>query len=353
MPMLADPMPVQYVVGVDTHKDTHTAAVLQAATRRQLAQLTVPATAAGYAHLRVWADQHAAGSRLWAIEGTGSYGAGLTASLTAAAEQVAEVDRVRRPRRGDKNDAIDAVRAAAEALYRRLPQPRGAGHRNALRVLMNCRDSAIQARTAALNERHALIVTVPEPLRGPLRGKSGSRLEQAIADLPLPHTIEDVEARTTLRVLHMLTARIHGLNAEVAAADAELTDLLGNHPLQAQPGIGPISAARILIGYGEPGRIHSEAAFAALAGVSPLEASSGRTVRHRLNRYGDRTLNAALHTIARNRMRHHEETRRYVQKRRAELKTDREILRCIKRALARRIYRILKAHNTRHALDRT
>jgi transposase len=329
-----------FIIGVDTHKDTHSATVMAAG--RPIAQATFAADETGYRLLLSWASRHAAGARLWAIEGTGSYGAGLTVALTAEGEYVREVDGVRRPRRGDKNDATDAARAAAEALLRELPSPRATGRRNALRMVLNCRKSAIDARTAALNELHALVVTAPETIRGPLRGKTGQRLHNALAELPPAAQLDDIEAAYAIRTLHLLASRISGLTADITLADQHLTRLLDTDKrLLAETGIGPVVAAQLLVSFSHPGRLRSEAAFAKLAGVSPLEASSGRTVRHRLNRKGDRKLNAALHVIARNRMRHDPETIAYTTRRRTEGKSDPEIIRCLKRALARRLYKLL------------
>jgi transposase len=279
---------------------------------------------------------------MWAVEGTGSYGAGLTSALMSGAEHVREVDRVRRPRRGDKNDVIDAARAATEALLRELPKPRSAGHRNALRMVLSCRKSAVDARTATLNELKSLIVSIPETLRESLRNLRGQALHAAITQLPLHWQLDDLEQRLSVRTLQQLNVRISWLTAEIADSDQQLAELLDGYQWLLEPiGIGPVVAAQLLISFSYPGRIRSEAAFAALAGVSPLEASSGRTKRHRLNRKGDRKLNAALHRIALVRMRYDEETIAYVTRRRTEGKTTREIIRCLKRALARRLYRLM------------
>jgi transposase len=210
MLMLADP--VDFVIGVDTHKDTHTAAIVDGRTGAQQTQLTVSADAAGYHLLLGWATRCCPGTRMWAVEGTGSYGAGLTVALTSAAEQVREVDRVRRPRRGDKNDVIDAARAAAEALLRELPKPRSAGHRNALRMVLSCRKSAVGMRTATINELKSMIVTVPEHIRGQLRGLRGAALHDAIAGLPLPWDIADIEDRYSGYALQQLAIRINLLD---------------------------------------------------------------------------------------------------------------------------------------------
>src|SRR5215212_9796610 len=191
MHMLADT--VELVIGVDTHKDTHTAAVVTATTGAVVAQATVPATPAGYRQLLRLADQHD-GRRVWAIESTGGYGAGLTRFLQTQAEQVVELDRPKRAarRRGAKSDPLDATRAAREALGRdQLAQPRAAGHRAALQVRLTARRSAVQATGDAQRQLHALVTAAPETLRGRLRNMAtppaGHRLPAAAPPHRLGH----------------------------------------------------------------------------------------------------------------------------------------------------------------------
>jgi transposase len=341
--MLADH--VEFVVGVDTHKHRHTAALL-AANGGHVCSLEVPATAAGYRQLLKWVEEQADAPRAWAIEGTASYGAGLTSYLQERSEWVIEVDRPTRPARrkgGAKSDAIDAVRAAREALSRDVfASPRQRGLREALRVLQTTREGAMKARTKSLNQLHALVVAAPEELRASLRRFSSTQLVRHCARLRRASR-RDVEWDTYVDLLRRTAQRVLALEAEADAYERQIAQLTQSMApeLCAEEGVGPISAAQLLIGWSHPGRVRSEAAFAALAGAAPIEASSGEHTRHRLNRGGDRQLNRALHTVANNRMLHHERTREYVERRR-EGNTDREIRRCLKRYLARRFFKLLE-----------
>jgi len=214
MPMLADT--VELVIGVDTHKDTHTAAVVAAATGALVEQVTVPATPAGYQQLRRLADRQD-GRRVWAIEGTGGYGAGLTRFLQANAEQVVELDRPKRAarRHGAKSDPLDATRAAREALGRdQLAQPRAAGHRAALSVRLAARRSAVQAATDAQRQLHALVVAAPDPLRERLRSLTTARLVATCGRLR-QQAAWDAETAATAASLRALARRIQLLNAEI------------------------------------------------------------------------------------------------------------------------------------------
>lgn len=349
MTMLAET--VDAVIGVDTHRDSLALAVVDAATGRVMAETEVAADGQGYLAARSWAALLAPGRRAWAVEGTGSYGAGLASSLADDGEQVFEIDRVTRKRKTGKTDAVDAVRAAREALARDQlpPVPRQRGRREAIRVTLTSREGAITARSAAHNQLAALVVTAAEPIRALLRGRTGKKLLQAVADLPTPHfaagELATLEARVCIRALQQTNTRIAFLTEEIDDYDRTLDELLAGHPLLLEPGIGPISAARILISWSHAGRFGSDAAFARHAGVAPLPASSGRTIRHRLSRLGDRQLNRALHTIADNRMAYDPATRDYVARRLAEGKSIPEIRRCLKRAIARQLYRLLNHHD--------
>jgi transposase len=333
-----------FVIGVDTHRDRHSAAIL-ASNGGLVDETSAAADQAGYATLLAWAQRHAAARRVWAIEGTGSYGAGLAAFLEQQGERVVEIGRrVRRsgPSRA-KSDPLDAVEAAREALAQaRQAAPRAAGEREALRVLVNTRDGAVLARTAAINQLRALIVAAPEPLRAHLRGLSFGELLSRCARLR-PGT-RDAATRASALALRSTARRIQALSAEARQLRREITQLVESTApaLLAEPGVGPISAARILIAWSHRGRFHSEAAFAMLAGASPIPASSGQTIRHRLNRGGDRQLNRALHTIALSRRASHHPTRDYIDRRTREGKTNRDINRCLKRYLARHLYRLLE-----------
>lgn len=336
---------VEFVIGVDTHRDTHSAAVLSVlGERRACTQIATDSD--GYRKLLAFAAQQAPGRRLWAIEGTGSYGRALTQQLLAAAEPVVEVDRPRRPRprNGAKSDALDAVRAARAVLnHEPLTQPRQAGAREALRVLLRTRAGAAQSSRNALCQLRALLVTAPEPLRAQLRSLSPMSLLKHCARLP-PAPRAAIEDRTTRLALRSLAQRILCLQREAHELESHLRTLMGQYAPQllTQPGIAALTGAEILCAWSHPHRLHSEAAFACLAGAAPLPASSGQTVRHRLSRRGDRRLNRALELIVRSRLAHHGETRAYARRRRAEGKNPREIRRCLKRYLARRLYHLLE-----------
>jgi transposase len=217
MPMLADI--VEVVIGVDTHKHTHTAAIVQAATGTQLAAATVPATAAGYQNLLAWAADHGQpNQRAWAIEGTGGYGAGLTRLLVSHGEQVIELDRPKRParRHGARSDDLDAVRAARDALARtHLGQPRSSGQRAALAVLLGTRRAAVGAATDAQRQLHALVVASPERLRDRLRGLSTNQLLDACVRLRA-HPRWDLQTRTSATVLRTIAQRARALGIEAA-----------------------------------------------------------------------------------------------------------------------------------------
>jgi hypothetical protein len=345
MAMLADLVDV--VIGVDTHKDTHTAAVVTAATGAVVEQATVPATPAGYRQLLQLAGQQP-GQRVWAIEGTGGYGAGLTRFLSANHEQVVELDRPKRTarRHGAKSDPIDATRAAREALGRdRLAQPRAAGQRAALAVRLAARRSAVQATTDAQRQLHALVVAAPETFRGRLRNLTTVRLVSTCARLR-QRSDWDPEIAATAASLRALARRIQLLEAEIADHTRAITTLVRTWrpDLLTRCGVGPIVAAIVLCAWSHPGRCPSDAAFAMLGGAAPIPASSGQTVRVRLNRSGDRQLNQALHVVVLTRLRYDPATRAYAQRRRAEGKTNREIRRCLVRYVARQLYRLLEAN---------
>jgi transposase len=345
MHMLADL--VELVIGVDTHKETHTAAVVAAATGAVLEQVTVPATPAGYRQLLRLTDRHD-GRRVWAIEGTGGYGAGLTRFLHGQAEQVVELDRPKRAarRHGAKSDPLDATRAAREALGRdRLAQPRAAGHRAALSVRLAARRSAVQAATDAQRQLHALVVAAPDTLRGRLRGLTTPRLVSTCARLR-QQTTWDLETSATAASLRALARRIQLLHTEIGEHTRAITTLVRawRPDLLSRCGVGPIVAATVLCAWSHPGRCPSDAAFAMLGGAAPIPASSGQTVRVRLNRSGDRQLNQALHLVVLTRLRYDPATRAYATRRRAQGKTNREIRRCLVRYVARQLYRLLEAN---------
>jgi transposase len=337
---------VDVVIGVDTHKHTHTAAVVLAGTGAPVEHRTVDTDPHGYDQLASMADEHS-GLRVWAIEGTGGYGAGLARFLTERDETVIELDRPNRParRNGAKSDPLDAVRAAREALTREHhAQPRAGGNRAALSVLLAARRSAVDAATIAQRQLHALVTAAPEAIRAKFRGRSTrSMLSTATRLRTSPNW--DVETATTIRVLRSLARRSLALETEAKDHEQAILAIVRTWrpDLLDQQGIGPIVAAVVLCAWSHPGRCRNEAAFANLAGVAPIPASSGQTTRHRLNRCGDRQLNQAIHVIALTRLRHNPTTRAYAERRRGEGKTNREIKRCLKRYIARQLYRQLEA----------
>ena len=311
MVMLAELYDV--VIGGDPDRDTIDLAVLDAATGRVLAQIADRADGAGYQRLMVWARTAAAGRRVWALEGTGSFAAGLVAALAEAGEDVVEIQSIKRGR-GAKSDPIDAVRAARSALAQpHQAAPRERGLREAIRQVLVTRQGVLVSRTKAINELKSLIVVAPEHLRAQLRGLGLIKQLDRIDRFASPAGAA-LEHRVTVRTLRSITARIRFLTSQAAELDVELINLVPRHPagaaLLAQPGVGPVVAAQLLVSWSHLGRVRNEAAFASLAGVAPLEASSGQRTRHRLSRTGDRHLNRALHTVAITRLRCHDESRR-------------------------------------------
>ncbi|MCM0679222.1 IS110 family transposase [Micromonospora phytophila] len=343
MSMLADL--VEVVIGVDTHKDTHTAALVDTRTGGVLARVTVRTDPDGYAELVALAEQHS-GLRAWALEGSGGYGAGLARHLAAAGELVVELDRPLRPARrgGAKSDAIDAERAARDALARtRLAQPKTGPERAALQARLTARRAAVEASSDAQRQLHAMVITAPEVVRARFRGQS-TRVMLATATRLRPTANADVEVFTCLAVLRDLARRVRFLEAEAAGHEKAIRAIVRSWrpDLLHLTGVGPIVAATVLTAWSHPGRCRNDAAFAMLAGAAPIPASSGKTVRYRLNRSGDRQLNRALHTVALCRLQRDERTRAYAERRRAQGKTDREIKRCLKRYIARDLYRRLE-----------
>jgi transposase len=323
-------------IGVDTHKHVHVAVALDRF-GAQLGSREAETTETGYRSLLAWALE--LGLPAFAVEGCGSSGAGLVRFLERAGVTVWECERPRRQeRRRGKSDLIDAALAARRLLTGDgVSLPRGGGRREELRLLLLERRSAIQARTAALNQLSALVVTAPEQVRVRLGALSGERLARAAALLrPRPDVITGV--------LRRLGRRVERLSQEVVEVERRLALLLAEvaPDLLDECGVGPVCGAQLLVSSGDPNRMAREASFAALAGTSPLDASSGQQRRHRLNRGGDRQLNWALHVIALARIQHHAETAAYYQRLLATGKTAREARRCIKRALARYFYRRLR-----------
>lgn len=344
MSMLAEM--VEVVIGVDTHKRTHTAAVVRAATGALLMELTVTADPDGFAELDAVVEQHS-GLRAWAMEGSGGYGAGLARHLAKRGEMVIEVDRPVRPKRraGAKSDPIDAVRAARDALARtQLAQPKSGAERAALQMHLTARRAAVESAADAQRQLHAMVVTAPERVRARFRGQSTRAMITTARGLRAPRA-DDAELLAAIAVLRALARRIRFLESEAIEHEQTIRALVRSWrpDLLDLPGVGPIVAATVLTSWSHPGRCRDEAAFAMLAGTAPIPASSGQTVRYRLNRSGDRQLNRALHVIALSRLRHDPATRAYAERRHAQGRTNREIQRCLKRYIGRQIYRHLEA----------
>ena len=296
---MTQPMPTPVTVGVDTHAEVHVA-VAEDSFGRRLDTTSVPTTSAGYAELLDWA-QRLGPINAWGIEGTGSFGAGLTRFLHRHDQVVVEVnrpDRQARRRRG-KSDPLDAEAAAraVQAGEGAIPKA-GDGQVEMIRSLRVARATAMKARTQAINALKGLLVTAPTELREQLRGLSAVRLVQTAAKLePGPVTTPAAAARLGLQTL---ARRYQALSAELTILDTELDRLTATAApkLVALFGVGSDSAGALLVAAGDnPDRLRSDACFSMLCGSSPIEASSGKTRRHRLNRGGDRQANAALHRI--------------------------------------------------------
>ena len=277
---------VEFVIGVDTHKYTHTASVID--TRGvELETFEVSADAKGYSRMLTLVQSRVRGLRTWAIEGAGGYGRGLASHLVERGERVIEIDRPKRPARknGAKSDGLDATRAAREYLARGEPtELRSRGAREAVRAILRTREGAVRARTQALNHLQALVTTAPEDLRQKLRGRTSRVLAGHCARLRMVPTRCD-EVRGTIIALRAVARRIEHLNFEIKELDAELAPRVRSLApmLLNEPGIGPVNAAEMVCAWSHPGRVRCEAAFANLAGAAPVPASSGQTVRHRLN----------------------------------------------------------------------
>ena len=346
MPMLAEL--VDAVVGVDTHRDTHQVEIALP-NGAPIAVTTISNDTSGYAELLAWIVDHAPGPRLAvSIEGTRSYGIGLARAAAAAGLRRARVRTTPPqgpPRASGKSDPIDAHLAVLAALRLdadRLPTPRADGDREALRILLGARQELTTTSTAQTNRLRALLLggddTDRELARGALTDTrlAGLARRRPPREASREQAVRHAEIR---RLALALREAARALKANRAQLQTIVNDLVPG--LTERRGIGPVSAAQAIVSFSHPGRCRNDAAFAALGGASPLPASSGRTVRHRLNRGGDRALNRALHTIAATRMRSCPTTQAYVARRTAEGKNPREIRRCLKRYIARQLYRTL------------
>lgn len=340
------PQTCQIIGGVDTHKDTHTAAALDP-TGRMLGHRQFSTTPAGYAALLAWLRSHGDLARV-GIEGTGVYGAGLALHLQVAGVELVEVDRPdRKTRRWQgKSDPVDAEAAARAAQAGRatgVPKNRN-GRVEALRALRIARRSAVAARASAQTQMKSLIVTAPDRLRSSLRAMGNRDLVATCAARRPDRGAAGDPATATIIALRALARRHQQLTVEIDDLDTLIAPLVEqiNPILSALLGVGPDVAGQLLVTAGEnPHRLRSEAAFAMLCGAAPLPASSGRTLRHRLNRGGDRQANAALYRIVMCRLRWDPRTHAFVAERTAQGKNKKEIIRILKRYIAREIYAAL------------
>ncbi len=331
--------------GVDTHAGTHVAAALDPI-GGLLGVREFPVTPAGYARLLGWLGGFGAVA-LVGIEGTGSYGAGLARHVTAAGIRVVEVDRSdrqdrRRQGKSDPLDAVSAARAAQSGRARGTPKG-GDGAVEAIRALTVARRSARSGRTQAVNQARALIVTGPDDLRARFAGHTTAALVSGLASLrPRPGGTVGYATRIALRELGR---RAEFLDGQIGRLDELIVPLVTARApgLLALHGVGPDTAALLLIAAGDhPERLRSEAAWAHLCAVAPIPASSGKVTRRRLNPGGDRQANHALWRIVITRMSSHAPTRAYVERRTAGGLSKKEIIRCLKRYVAREVYRHLR-----------
>jgi transposase len=333
-------------VGVDTHRDVHVAAVLDAR-GGLVATASFPTTPAGHRQLERWARHHGSIEAI-GLEGSGSWGAGLCRHLLTEGHRVLDVDRPdRRSRRkagkSDTLDAIAAARAVQAGTAAGIPKTRD-GTVETIRTLRLERRSALKARTQAANQLHNLVATAPDDLRSQLRDLNLAELVTRCARFRPGDPTNPTTG--TKHALRGLARRYQHLTTEINDLDTTLRPLIANHPTGARLltiyGVGPDVAGQLLVTAGDnPHRLHSESSFAHLCGVAPLPASTGNTHHHRLNRGGDRHANAALHHITLTRLAHHPTTRTYHQRRTTQGLTPKDIKRCLKRYIAREIYRAL------------
>ncbi|GGM55923.1 IS110 family transposase [Micromonospora sonchi] len=341
---------IEVVGGVDTHQDTHTAAVIDLV-GRVLGTQQFPATAVGYAALLAWMRGF---GRLMCVgvEGTGAYGAGLARLLRDQDVNVIEVDRPDRKTRRfqGKSDPIDAIQAAKAALAGErtgTPKQRD-GRVEALRNLRVARRSAVDQRADTQRQIKTLIVTAPDELRARLRGLGVTQLIATCANLRPDRADASTPATAVKLALRSLARRHQQLTTEITDLDELLQPLVAaiNPGLLAANGVGADTAGQLLVSAGENhARLNSEAAFAMLCGVAPIPASSGKTTRHRLNRCGDRQANAALYRVVLCRLRWDPRTRAYAERRTKEGLSKKEIIRCLKRYVARELYQIITVND--------
>ncbi|WP_342456896.1 IS110 family transposase [Streptomyces sp. WZ-12] len=336
----------EVILGVDTHRDIHVAAVISM-TGKTLAIESFPATATGYCQLAQWSSELGVIRRA-GVEGSGNYGAALSRYLLSQGIDVIEAPGPGRSarRRRSKSDQGDAEAAARAVLSGRACSraKSGNGPIEIARMYTVARDSAVKARTQATNQLKAVLVTADPALREELAGLNRRALIRACALLGEDAEGTDPVLRATRFTLRTLAERIEQLNVQARELQQRVSELIeGHYPqLCAAVGVGPRSAAVLLGAMGDnAGRLRGEASFAALCGASPVEYSSGSRCHRRLNRGGNRQANAALHRIVLTRLRWDARTQAYYERRVAEGKTRREIIRCLKRYVAREVYRLV------------
>lgn len=339
----------EVIGGVDTHKHTHHAAVVDVGTGKLIDEREFPATSKGYRQLLGWLRRHGIVLKV-GVEGTGSFGAGLQRYLESEQITVVEVNRPNRAarRRMGKSDPVDAINAARAVLAETattVPKRRD-GVVETIRLIRTTRRGAVKARRATLAQMHAVLWSGPEHLRERLAGYDRAALVTRCARLRIgtASSPEDpsVAAR---RMLRRLARRVQLLDEEINEANQELDALLRQHAptLLNVFGAGTETVGQLLTTAGQNShRLRSEASLARLCGVAPIPASSGATHRHRLHRGGDRDANSAIHLIVINRLRWHQPTKDYVERRTTDGKNKKEIIRCLKRAVVRELYRALQ-----------
>ncbi len=336
---------VSVVGGVDTHSDVHVAAAVdQNGGLLGIESFTTNRT--GFEELLGWMMSFGPLSRI-GVEGTGSYGVGLARFLLESEVETVEVDRPnrqlrRREGKSDPTDALAAARAALSGSASVAPKARN-GPVEQMRVLLVARRSAREQRIQSLTQLRQLVLCAPEPIRTRFKDRYKTGLVKEAAAMR-PRSGADPVLYTTYLVIRNLARRVRSLNEEIGQIDRMLIGLLKQTApsLLELYGIGPDNAASLLVAAGDnPERIRSESGWAHLCGVAPIPASSGKVVRYRLNRGGDRHANAALYRIVLTRMRSHQETRSYVARRREEGLSTPEIMRCLKRYVARQTYKHL------------
>jgi transposase len=338
---------VDAVIGIDTHRDTHEVEIADTS-GSPIVTTRITNDSTGFAHLLALIAETAPGPRIAvALEGSRSYGVGLGRALAAAGLLLIECEQPsRKQRRGKgKSDPIDAHLAVLTALRcdaDRLPAPRADGDREALRILLNARHDITVTSTAQTNRLRALLLSGEDTDRRAARSALTSAALAVLAQRDAPtgagrdHAVRHAEIRR-------LALAVQQARRDLATNRKQLLVIVEDIApgITGRYGVGPVSAAQAVVSFSHPGRLRNEAAFARLSGTSPIPASSGRTVRHRLNRGGDRALNRAIHAIALTRTRGCSRTRAYVDRRTAEGKSPREIRRCLKRYIARELYRQL------------